>query len=182
MTDKINCPNCGHSFDVEEALTGKLEAHFKEEYEKKIAEQTANFIERKKQLEKEKDRLNIQKETQDELIKIELAKAIELEREKIVKNAFESYEVQIKSLEEENRKRKSENKTLREKEVELMRQEAELKEKQEELELQIEKKLLEKQKEIENKARAKERESFELEKVKLLKQIDDNKRLAEEMK
>ena len=41
---------------------------------------------------------------------------------------------------------------------------------------------LEKQKEIEDKARAKERESFELEKVKLLKQIEDNKKLAEEMK
>jgi len=41
---------------------------------------------------------------------------------------------------------------------------------------------LEKQQEIEDKARAKERESFELEKIKLLKQIDDNKKLAEAMK
>jgi hypothetical protein len=35
---------------------------------------------------------------------------------------------------------------------------------------------------IEEKAREKEREEFELEKVKLLKQIEDNKKLAEEMK
>ena len=29
MMDKIKCPNCAHEFDVEEALSGKLEAHFK---------------------------------------------------------------------------------------------------------------------------------------------------------
>lgn len=63
-----------------------------------------------------------------------------------------------------------------------MRKEADLKEKQEELQLNVEKQLLERQKEIEDKARAKERENFELEKIKLLKQIEDNKKLAEEMK
>lgn len=63
-----------------------------------------------------------------------------------------------------------------------MRQEAELKEKEEDLNLEMEKQFLEKQKEIEERAKAKERESFELEKIKLLKQIDDNKKLAEEMK
>ena len=25
MDNKIKCPNCGHDFDVEEALSGKLE-------------------------------------------------------------------------------------------------------------------------------------------------------------
>ena len=37
MIDKIKCPNCGHDFDVDVALSGKLEAHFKAEYEKKVA-------------------------------------------------------------------------------------------------------------------------------------------------
>jgi len=88
----------------------------------------------------------------------------------------------MKALKEENKKRKAENKLLREKEVHLLKQEAELIEKQEEMNLQVEKQLLEKQKEIEEKARAKERENFELEKIKLLKQIEDNRKLADEMK
>jgi len=182
MNDKITCPNCGHSFDVEEALSGKLEAHFKAEYERKVAEQAEKFNTEKKKLEEERNKLNELKEKQDELIKEELAKVLELERKKIEKSTFETYEEKIKSLQEENEKRKSENKALREKEVALMRQEVELKEKQEELNLQVEKQILEKQREIEDKARAKERESFELEKIKLLKQIEDNKKLAEEMK
>jgi len=182
MNDKITCPNCGHSFDVEEALSGKLKAHFKDEYERKVAEQAEKFNAEKKKLEEERNKLAEQKEKQDELLKAELSKALEIERKKIEKTTSEIYEEKLKFLQEENEKRKSENKALREKEVALMRQEAELKEKQEELNLQVEKQILEKQKEIEDKARAKERESFELEKIKLLKQIDDNKKLAEEMK
>jgi len=182
MNDKITCPNCGHSFDVEEALSGKLEAHFKAEYERKVSEQAEKFNLEKKKLEEERNKLTEQKERQDELLKAELSKALELEKKKIEKTTSETYEEKLKSLQEENEKRKSENKALREKEVALMRQEAELREKQEELNLQVEKQILEKQKEIEDKARAKERESFELEKIKLLKQIDDNKKLAEEMK
>jgi uncharacterized Zn finger protein (UPF0148 family) len=54
MSDKIKCPNCGHTFDVEEALSGKLEAHFKSEYEKKIAEQAEKFNSEKRKLDEQK--------------------------------------------------------------------------------------------------------------------------------
>jgi hypothetical protein len=182
MNDKIKCPNCGHSFDVEEALSGKLEAHFKAEYEKKIAEQANKFNLERVKLESEKQKFEVQKEKQDDFLKAEVARALILEKKKIEKSTFESYEENIKSLQEENEKRKAENKKLKQNEVNLMRKEMELKEKQEDFSLQMEKQLLEKQKEIEDKARAKERESFELEKIKLLKQIQDNKKLAEEMK
>ena len=38
MENKIECPNCGHAFDVEEALSGKIEDHLKKEFERKTAE------------------------------------------------------------------------------------------------------------------------------------------------
>lgn len=182
MNDKIKCPNCGHSFDVEEAISGKLEAHFRAEYELKVREQADRFNEEKRKLEEERKQLSALRENQEAMLKAELAKALENEKARIEKSAGEKYEEQIKALRDENEKRKSENKSLKEKEVALMRQEAALKEKQEDLDLLVEKQILEKQKEIEEKARAKERESFELEKIKLLKQIDDNKKLAEEMR
>lgn len=182
MSDKIKCPNCGHSFDVEEALSGKIEAHFKEEFEKKVAHQADIFNKEKKKLEEEREVLILQKENQEDLLKKEVTKLLEEEKKKIEINTLEIFEEQIKSLTQENEKRKSENKTLKEKEVALLKQASELKEKEEELELQVEKQILGRQKEIEDKARLKERESFELEKIKLLKQIDDNKKLAEEMK
>jgi hypothetical protein len=182
MNDKIKCPNCGHEFDVEEALSGKLEAEMQSRFEKKAAEQAEKINAERKKLEEQKAQLLSQKEKQNELLKIELAKQIELEKHKIEKVAQESVEAKMRTLQEENEKRKAENKSLKEKEVALLRKEAELKEKQEDLNLAMEKELLERQKAIEEKARAKERENFELEKVKLLKQIEDNKKLAEEMK
>lgn len=182
MNDKIKCPNCGHQFDVEEALSGKIEAHFKAEYEKKISEQSEKLNEEKRKLAEEKEALQSQKEKQDELLQVELEKHLKKERQKIEKQANELVENEMKSLQDENEKRKAENKSLKEKEIAFLKREAALVEKQEDLSLEMEKDLLERQKEIEEKGRAKEREGFELEKIQLLKQIDDNKKLAEEMK
>jgi hypothetical protein len=182
MNDKIKCPNCGHEFDVEEALSGKIEAHFKAEYERKIAEQSDKLNEEKRKLHEEKEKLEAQREKQDELLRAELEKQLTKEREKIAKTAAASFENEMKALQQENEKRKAENKSLKEKEISFLKREAELVDQQEELSLKMEKELLERQKEIEEKGRAKERESFHLEKIQLLKQIEDNKKLAEEMK
>ena len=182
MNNQIKCPNCGHSFDVEEALSGKLEAHFKSEYEKKVTEQAEKYNQEKRKLAEEK-RLFVEKQAEaDELFKAELAKELKKEKSKIEINALESVEEKMKALEDENEERKAENRSLKKKEVLLLKREAELKERQEDMQLDMEKQMLGKQKEIEDKARANERESFELEKIKLLKQIEDNKKLAEEMK
>lgn len=182
IDNKIKCPSCGHEFDVEEAIAGKIEAHLKLDYEKKLAEQKDKFNLEMKTLESERQEFQKQKDDQDKILKDRLAGMLEQEKKKIEKAALEGYEAKIASLLEENEQRKTELKALREKEVLLLRRESELKEKQEELTLCVEKEILERTKDIEDKARQKEREAFELEKVRLLKQIDDNKKLAEEMK
>ena len=182
MMDKIKCPNCSHEFDVEEALSGKLEAHFKEEYERKVNEQAAKFNEEREALAKQMAEFETKKEKENELFKERLAKQIEKEKESIQKQTQEAFELELKALTADNEKRKEENRALKAAEIDLRQRENQLKEKAEELQLAVDKKMLEKQSEIEEKARAKERENFELEKVKLLKQIEDNKKLAEEMK
>lgn len=182
MKNQIICPYCRAIFDLPEALHGELYALSQKEFERKMNEQTEKFMEEKRKLETELAQLAGEREQQAQLLKAELAKALTLERQKIESQTLETYEERFKSMQEENEKRKAENKILREKEVSLMRKESELNERQEVLGLEIEKQLLEKQREIEENARAKERERFELEKTALLKQIDDNKKLAEEMK
>lgn len=182
MQDKIKCPNCAHQFDVEEALADKIAAQFKAEYEKKNAEQAEKIKAQKLALEKAEKEFELKKERENELFKQKLEESLINEKKKIEKQTQESFEQQLKALQEENEKKKSENRKLREQELDLIKRENALKEKGEEMNLNMEKQLLEKQQEIEQKARLKERESFELEKIKLLKQIDDNKKLAEEMK
>lgn len=182
MKDKIKCPNCGHNFDVEEALSGQLQAHFKAEFEKKVAEQAKVFNDEKAKLEKEKEDFAEKKEKENELFKEKLEQKIAKEKEKIQTQTKESFELQLKALQEENDKRKEENRELKSKELDLLKRENELKEKAEEQELNLQKQLLEKQKEIEDKGRAKEREANQLKEKEYQKQLDEQKKLIEEMK
>ncbi len=180
--NKIQCPNCGHQFDVEQALSGKLEQHFKKEYEKKMQEQ-AEFLNREKQrLQQEQDALELQREKQDDILKEKLLEMLSRERLKIEKDTQDSFQEKLRLLEDENKKQKDENKALKNKEIALLRHEQELKEKEESMALEMERQMFERQKEIEEKGRVKALEGFELEKRKLLKQIEDNRKLAEEMK
>ena len=182
MMDKIKCPNCAHEFDVEEALSGKLEAHFKQEYERKVAEQAAKFNTEREVLAKEMEAFEAKKEKENELFKERLAKQIEKEKESIQKQTQESFEQQLKALAEENEKKKAENRELKAAEINLLKKENELKEKAEELQLEVQKKMLEKQAEIEEKGRAKEREANLLREKEFQKQLEDQKKLIDEMK
>lgn len=182
MTNKITCPNCGHQFDAEQALANRIETALKDEYEKKIREHKEKFNAEKQQIEQDRRMLLEQQEQQAELVKVAVAKELEAERIKVQKTTLEAYEEKLRKLQDENQRSKAENKELKVKELQLMEQKQKLDDEREELELKVKRQLLEGQKKIEEKAREKERESFELEKIKLLKQIDDNKKLAEEMK
>tara|TARA_R100000935_G_scaffold58808_1_gene98146 strand:+ start:10723 stop:11961 length:1239 start_codon:yes stop_codon:yes gene_type:complete len=182
MNDKIKCPNCGHEFDVEEALSGKLEAHFKAEYERKVAKQAQKFNSERKELEREKEEFEQKKEKENELFKEKLEQRLVKESDKIQKQTQEYFEQQLKSLQEENEKRKEENRALKSQEIDLLKRENELKEKAEDLKLNVQKELLEKQTEIEEKAKAKERESMALKEKEYQKQLDDQKKLIDEMK
>ncbi|MEB8346899.1 DUF2130 domain-containing protein [Flavobacteriaceae bacterium KMM 6898] len=182
MIDKIKCPNCGFDFDVEDALSGKLEAHFKAEYEKKVSQQAEKFKAERLVLEKEVEEFEKKKERENELFKEKLKQGLLKETEKIQLQTKENFEQQLKSLQEENEKKKTENRELKAHEIDLLKRENELKEKAEELQLNVQKELLEKQKEIEDKARSKERESMAFKEKEYQKQLEDQKKLIDEMK
>ena len=182
MIDKIKCPNCGHDFDVEDALSGKLEAHFKAKYEKKVASQAEKFKAERLVLEKDIEEFEKKKERENELFKEKLEQQLIKKTEKIQKETKEDFEQQLKSLKEENDKRKQENRLLKSQEIDLLKRENELKEKAEDLKLNVQKVLLEKQTEIEEKAKAKERESMALEKKEFQKKLADQKKLIDLMK
>ncbi|PIF06696.1 MAG: Caldesmon [Draconibacterium sp.] len=182
MNDKIKCPNCGFDFDVEQALAGKIEAHFKAEYEKKIADQASKFNNERKKFDLEIAEFERKKEKENELFNKKLQQRLVRESEKIQQQTLERFEQQLKSLREENEKKKEENRALKAMEINLLKRENELKEKAEELELNLQKQLLEKQRNIEEKARESEREKMLLKEKEYQKQLEDQKKLIDEMK
>ena len=182
MEDKIKCPNCGHNFDVEDAISGQVEARLQAKYEQKTAEQAERFKKERKKLEQEQEEFALKKERENELFKERLQKEIATERQKITAEQQEEFLQQISSLKEENEQRKEENRALKQKEIDLLTKENQLKEKQEEMELTMQKQLLEQQKAIEEQGRAKERQVNELREKEYQKQLEDQKKLIEEMK
>lgn len=182
MRDKIKCPNCGHGFDVEEALSGQLQAHFKAEFEKKVQDQAKIFQQEKDKLEKERLEFQTKKEKENEIFKAKLEQRIQQETEKIQNKTKSDFELELKSLKEQFDEKNKEVRTLKQQEINLKKRELELEEKAKDQELLVQQQLLEKQKEIEEKARAKEREANALKEREFQKQLEDQKKLIEEMK
>ena len=182
MRDKIKCPNCGHGFDVEEALSGQLQAHFKAEFEKKIQDQAKIFQQEKDKLEKERIEFQTKKEKENEIFKTKLEQRIQQETEKIHNKTKSDFELELKSLKEQFDEKNKEVRLLKQQEINLKKRELELEEKAKDQELLVQQQLLEKQKEIEEKARAKEREANALKEREFQKQLEDQKKLIEEMK
>ncbi|MBD3223414.1 MAG: DUF2130 domain-containing protein, partial [Caldithrix sp.] len=88
----------------------------------------------------------------------------------------------IKELQQENEKRKEENKALREKEMQLLKMENELKDRKESLELEVEKRIMERRDKLAEEIRQKETDKNELKFKEYEKQLEDQRKLIEEMK
>ncbi|MBI1317267.1 DUF2130 domain-containing protein [bacterium] len=199
MSTPIQCPNCGHLFDAEEALSGKVEAHFKQEYERRREELAENYrTEREKlqaqsqKLEAEREQLKRQQEEQRDLINKALEEkkqaweaqqkaALEEEKKKWVSEAQSAQNERIKLLEEENARKQSENLALKQKELEMLKKQQELRDKEAELQLQVQKQLLEGERAIEEKIRQQENEKFLLKEKEWAIKLEAQRKLAEEM-
>ena len=182
MENKIECPNCGHAFDVEEALSGKIEDHLKKEFERKTAEEAKRIKEIQSKLDAEKSALEDAKAELDKEVQSQLKAQLEAAKKQLTEEARKELEVEYQSIEEELKTKKAENLALKKRELEVLKLEKEMASKQQELELELKKKLLEDQSEIEAKAAAKEREKFEFERLEMQKKLDDAVKSAEDLK
>lgn len=181
MHDKIQCPNCSHNFDVEDAIAGQVEAKLQKEFQQKLATQTKVMQERMEQLDKDKQAFQQLKDKENELFKAKLDEKVKKEMAKLEHEKLESLSLELKAANEEIGKRKLETRALKEKEISLLRQKKELEEREEEMKLNVEKQVLEKSAQFEQQGRQKEKEAFELKEREYKKQLEDQKKLMEEM-
>ncbi|UTW62147.1 DUF2130 domain-containing protein [bacterium SCSIO 12741] len=178
----ISCPNCGHPINIDEAFVHQAEDRIKKEFEAKAARQATLLNQQREKLENERKQLEEFRQTENERLRKKLNQERDLLREQENKRIREEYELQMKQLSEENARRKDENQTLKKRELELLQAEKSLQEKQEQAELEIQKKLLEKETEIRSKIQQGEQEKNQLKFKEYEKQLNDQKKLIEEMK
>ncbi len=167
MPNDIKCPNCGHSFPMEEAVA--------EEYKKGLREQMQKFVgDKEKEFQKkvEEERRNIQAATERTL-------------RKSITGDFEN---KLRLLEDANKETEEKLRTSRQRELEFLKKEQEIKTKEAELELNVQRllqegraRLAEEIRQLESQKVAAKETEYQMKLKELEKQLEDQKRLAVEM-
>ncbi len=197
MSTEIKCPNCNHAFPIEEVMA--------EEYKQDLREKMVSFTKQKEEeFQRKSDAFEQQRKSQEEIFNKqkraqELAFEQKLAQEKAAlqatvaeslrKTISADYENQLKMLGDSNKENEEKLKLARHKEVEFLKKEQEIKNREAELELSIQRQLQEQREELVAQVRKQELEKnalkdteHQLRVKELEKQLDDQKKLAEEMK
>src|SRR5580693_1202745 len=178
MPTDIKCPNCGHSFPMEEAVA--------EEYKKDLRDRMQTFI-RDKEKEFQK-----RAEQQDALFAGKLdeeRRRIQTATEQSLRKTITSdFENKLRLLEDANKDSEEKLRTSRQKELEFLKKEQDLRNKEAELELSVQRLLQEERtslteeiRRLESQKTAAKETEYQLKLKELEKQLEDQKKLAAEM-
>jgi len=185
-TTIIACPECGKEIDIHDGLTHQLEKQFTEKFEAERVAEKEKMSSLEKKLSNEKSILEKQKEDIKASIESGIQKELKSEREKIEADikktlAAESQEqlsIMEKELEEKSKQVQELNKSKAEIEK-LKREKSELKSKAEaEAQKELTHILIEEKKKIQKI----EEDRNEMKVNELIMQLEDQKKLTEEMK
>jgi hypothetical protein len=184
----VKCPNCKTEFQLGDAISSEIEAKIKARYVERFNKDQKELAEKEKQYEVQLEQLKKQQEEQEKIIaeKIKLQKAV-LEQEAMKKAASE-IQLQMDMLSKELTEKEKKLKDSQAKELELLFKEKALREKEEEFEITLQKKLQVQRESLADQIRKQELEKtqikekdYQLQLLELKKQLEDQKKLTEEM-
>jgi hypothetical protein len=192
-TNNIKCPNCGTEFDVQNVLSADVEQKLRQQFEKQWQQSLNQVTADKKKLEEEQKQFEEKKKKENELFQQKLQQEkqkMEMEvQQQLRKNISAEYENELRLLKQNNSDNEERLKAARQKEFEFMKKEQELKNREQELEIILQKKLIEERNILAQQIRKEEVErttiketEYQLKVKELEKQLDDQRKLAEEMK
>ena len=184
--NQIKCPNCGTSIDVQDILSHQLEDEIKQKYQAQLAQEKQRYQSEVETLNKAKEEFELKKKEANELFKERLDKQLREERKameeklkhQLKAEQLDQFETLQKELNEKSEQIKELNRTKSEIEK-LKREKSELKEI---AEAEAQKSLNETLLTEREKIKRAEEERNELRFKELQKQLEDQKRLTEEMK
>lgn len=168
MSTEIKCPNCGHEFEPTDSIREEVQRELRNKMTEWQKQQQQKF---------DSQLLDEKKKTQQET-------------EALIRKSLSSdFENQLRMLQESNKENEEKLKASRQKETEFLRKEQDLKNKEAEIELTVQKqlqidreKLSEDIRKIEEQKVAAKETEYQMRLKELEKQLDDQKKLAEEMR
>jgi len=181
-TTQINCPKCGHIFNVEDVLAKQIEDKYKTEMNSRISQiqkeyQTKENNIRELQAQLKQKESDIDRRVEEQL-KVETAKREKLIKEKVTQD----YEDRLKILSEENEAGRKQIQQLNRAKIENEQLKRKLDEQKDIIEAEYEQKLTERLKEETNNIRKRETDRIELRLREKDEVINSMKEQMEEMK
>ena len=183
---QINCPNCGHSIDVQDILAHQLEDEINRKYQAQIAEEKKKYEAEQNKLKQERLDFEQKKKQENELFQERLEKQLKEERklveEKLRGKIQEEQSEQLTALQKELNEKSEQVKELNRSKAEIEKLKREKNELKEAAEAEAQKKLTEVLSTEKEKIRKAEEEKNELRFKEMQMQLEAQKKLTEEMK
>lgn len=170
MTTNITCPKCGNEFQPSDAIRGEVEKQLRAQVQEWQKKKEAEFQKQLAQKDEEADkRLGEERKRLQEQLEGQIKKQLESD-----------YETQMKFLEQRNENNEKRLKEARDKELEFLKKEQQLADKEKDLEIQVQKTLNEEKMRLSERIQKEEEEKTFLKIKQLEKQLEDQKKIAEE--
>ena len=183
---KIACPNCGTEIDVQDMLSHQLEEDLQKKFNAKLAEEKRKYEEQENSFKKAIEEFEEQKKKENQLFEQRLSEKLKEEKElfssKLKKKLQEEQSEQFDSLQKELNEKSEKLKELNKSKAEIERLKREKDELRDSIEAETQKALNAKLIEEKEKIRKSEEQKVELKFREYEKQIEDQKKLVEEMK
>jgi hypothetical protein len=184
----VKCPNCKTEFQLGDAISSEIEAKIKARYVERFNKDQKDLADKEKQYELQLEQLKKQQEEQEKIIaeKVKLQKGL-LEQEAIKKAASEM-QLQMEMLNKELTEKETKLKDSQAKELQFLLKAKELQEKEAQFELTLQQKLQAERELLSEQIKKQELEKnsikekdHQLQMMELKKQLEDQKKLTEEM-
>ncbi|MEI6948791.1 DUF2130 domain-containing protein [Paraflavisolibacter sp. H34] len=193
MPTHIKCPGCATLIDVEHVLSADAEQKIRQQYEQQMQQAYGQINAEKKKLLDDQKLFEEKRKRENELFQQKLLQEkqkLETEiNQQLRRTIATDYENQLRLLKQNISENEERLKAAREKEFEFLKKEQELKNKEQELEILLQKKLLEERAQLAQQIRKEETDrnhvketEYQLKLRELEKQLEDQRRLADEMK
>jgi len=184
--NKINCPNCGTSIDVQDILAHQLEKEITKKFHSQLADEKKKYEAELNSLNNAKEEFELKKKNENELFQERLDKQLKEERitieEKLKTKLLLEQSEQFEALQKELNEKSEQVKELNLSKIEIEKLKREKSELKEAAEAEAQKKLNEILHSEKDKIRKSEEEKNELKFKELQKQLEDQKKLTDEMK
>ncbi len=181
--NSVTCPNCKHPFKLESAIASDIEKDIREKLNTQVATWKADQLAKLDAETKQKEAALANKLQQ---MQLENEASLKIQRaaiqEQIKKNLQAENDATIASLKKENEAQNQLVRGLKEKEILFMEKEKSLKNQTEALELEMKRRALEMEVTLAEKIQKEESQKNELRFKEYEKQLEDQKKLVEEMR